>query len=77
MFHMRQTSNHASDKVVFMKNSMGSWRNPVRILINEPGPSCSKAGWRYPPDKSLSSGFIILGKPFALLHCLVERDLSG
>ena len=58
MFHMRQTSNHASDKVVFMKNSMGSWRNPVRILINEPGPSCSKAGWRYPPDKSLSSGFI-------------------
>ena len=26
-------------EVVFMKNSMGSCRNPVRILINEPGPS--------------------------------------
>ena len=30
-----------------------------------PGPSCSKAGYRYPTDKSLFSGYV-LGKPFAL-----------
>ena len=32
-----------------------------------PGASCSKVGLRYPPDKSLSNGYV-LGKPIALVH---------
>ena len=54
----------------YEKQRMGSWRNPVRILINEPGPSPAPVVQKldsavrrinhYPVDSK------ILGKPFAL-----------
>ena len=31
-------------------------RLECRSLVTGKGTGCSKAGWRYPPDKSLSSG---------------------
>ena len=33
----------------------GQWHYPHTLPLH-PGPSCSKAGYCYPPDKSLSSG---------------------
>ena len=51
-----------------------SCRLAARLQCISSGPSCSKAGWCYPSDKSLSSR-LILGKPI-LLHYPVDRDLS-
>ena len=49
-----------------------SCRLAARLQCISSGPSCSKAGWCYPSDKSLSSR-LILGKPM-LLHYPVDRD---
>ena len=54
-----------------MKNNMGSWRNPVRILINEPGPSPAPVVQKLDSAvrriiKSLSSGFINIRETFCV-----------